>query len=362
LKNLKRKNSITTIFRDHLVPQIQRTMAEDPELDDLLSSVDAGASQAKKDDAELSQLLDSALKDFGPSGTTKSEDDAASAGADPSAAAMGDNAHFPSTASENDFPNLQDLLKGFADFSNESGASSQPVPPDMDFFKELMKEDPQMMGQFEQLAQAACQVDESENSQRQFSESLTSTLTALTQNMESLQSNLSEEEMMAALAGLNVGQPRTDGGELRDDISLDGDDDDAEAGANGPSPAFLPMLGGMMRSILSKEVLHPSLQEIANIYPSWLAENKETLSDGDYERFEKQYIIISEVCRDFEEETEASSEEDKQKRFERVLVHMQKMHELGQPPKELLLKLDPSLETSPGGVPLMPQMDQCNVM
>lgn len=51
-------------------------------------------------------------------------------------------------------------------------------------------------------------------------------------------------------------------GELRDDISLDGDEDDAEAaaGASGPSPAFLPMLGGMMRNILSKEVLHPSLQ------------------------------------------------------------------------------------------------------
>ena len=102
--------------------------------------------------------------------------------------------------------------------------------------------------------------------------------------------------------------------------------------------------------------------EIANIYPSWLEENKETLSDEDYSRFEKQFIIISEVCRDFEDETESSTEDDKQKRFERVLVHMQKMHELGQPPKELLLKLDPSMESNPGGVPLMPQMDQCNVM
>ena len=42
---------------------------------------------------------------------------------------------------------------GFADFSNETGASSQPPPPEMGFFKELMKEDPQLMGQFEQLAQ-----------------------------------------------------------------------------------------------------------------------------------------------------------------------------------------------------------------
>ena len=102
--------------------------------------------------------------------------------------------------------------------------------------------------------------------------------------------------------------------------------------------------------------------EIANIYPGWLEENKNTLSEEDYVRYEKQYIIISEVCRDFEEETESSTEDDKQKRFERVLLHMQNMHELGQPPKELLLKLDPSMATNPGGVPLMPQMDQCSVM
>lgn len=65
-----------------------------------------------------------------------------------------------------------------------------------------------------QSYRAACQVDESENSQRQFSDSLSTTLTALTQNMESLQSNLSEEEMMAALAGLNVAQPKSDEGKL----------------------------------------------------------------------------------------------------------------------------------------------------
>ena len=58
---------------------------------------------------------------------------------------------------------------------------------------------------------AACQIDESENSQKQFSESLTSTLTALTRNMDSLQGNLSEEEMMASLAGLQLGNPGNEG-------------------------------------------------------------------------------------------------------------------------------------------------------
>ena len=78
-------------------------MAEDPELDDLLSSVETGANQAEKDDADLSSLLDSALKDFGPSQT---EGTAAETAADR------DGNHVSSAASENGFPNLQDLLKG----------------------------------------------------------------------------------------------------------------------------------------------------------------------------------------------------------------------------------------------------------
>lgn len=341
-------------------------MAEDPELDDLLLSVEASASQVNKDDAELSQLLDSALKDFTPTQPRLNEQSSniLATSAPNTATTDDDGDSVPSTANENDFPYLSDLLQGFAEFNPADDASSGQHLP-QDFLKELLKEDPRMMSQFEHLAQAACQVDESETSQQEFSESLTSTLTALTQNMDSLRGNLSEEEMMAALAGLNLGTPPVpQNDELRDDISLDGDDDAAvgDAASNGPSPAFLPMLGGMMKSILSKEVLHPSLQEIANIYPSWLEENKETLSEEDFMRFEKQYIIISAVCQDFEEETESSSEDDKQRRFERVLIHMQKMHELGQPPKELLLKLDPSMETNPGGIPMMPQMDQCIIM
>lgn len=328
-------------------------MADDPELDDLLIEANGSNIHSNNNDVELSNLLDSALKDFAPSQN----------GANLNYKKESETETKDETLkSDQGFPFLNELMKGFATFTQAKNQSSQNCDPtqEIDFLKDLMKEDPEMMGQFEYLAQAASKVDDTEASQKEFSTSLTSTLSALTQNMESLQGTLSEEGMMTALAGLNLND-RPDEGELRDDISLDGDDDDAGAAA-GPSPSFLPMLGGMMKSILSKEVLHPSLQEIAAIYPSWLEENKSTLSDEDFVRFEKQFIIIAEVCRDFEQETESTSEIEKQQRFERVLIHMQKMHELGQPPKELLLKLDPSIETIPGAVPMMPQLEQCCIM
>lgn len=345
---------------------------DDPELEDLLGSAEAAAvnssSSQQKDDAELSQLLDSALRDFAPAAPTPGPTDESEGPHTARRQPRGDE------TSDDELPFLSELLKGFAELTPPSasgGATVGDIPQpthELDFLKGLLKEDPQMMGQFEHLAQAACKVDESEDSQKEFSESLTSTLTALTENMESLQGQLSEQEMMAALAGLNLGDagPKPGEGELRDDISLDGDDDEEDeattAAANGPTPAFLPMLGGMMRSILSKEVLYPSLKEIASVYPAWLEDSKDKLSQEEFMRFEKQYIVISEVCDDFEAETEASSEDEKQHRFERVLIHMQKMHELGQPPKDLLLKLDPSMEFNTGGIPMMPQADQCALM
>ena len=87
-------------------------MAEDPELEDLLGSVEASASHVNKDDAELSQLLDSALKDFTPSQSEKGGGGESAA----AAAATSDSAgHVPSTASDQDFPHLEDLLKGMDD-------------------------------------------------------------------------------------------------------------------------------------------------------------------------------------------------------------------------------------------------------
>ena len=85
-------------------------MAEDPELEDLLGSVEASANQTNKDDAELSQLLDSALKDFTPSQTeSKGESAGAAAG---TAGVSGASSQGPSGAGEGDFSHLEDLLKG----------------------------------------------------------------------------------------------------------------------------------------------------------------------------------------------------------------------------------------------------------
>lgn len=47
---------------------------------------------------------------------------------------------------------------------------------------------------------------------------------------------------------------------------------------------FLPFMQGMMQSLLSKEVLYPSLKELVDKYPAWLQENKGKVEPSEYTR------------------------------------------------------------------------------
>ncbi|XP_077302825.1 peroxisomal biogenesis factor 19 isoform X2 [Arctopsyche grandis] len=103
----------------------------------------------------------------------------------------------------------------------------------------------------------------------------------------------------------------------------------------GASNMFVPFMQNMMQSLLSKEVLYPSLKGIVEKYPEWLERNKATLDKKEFDRFSKQNSLMSKVCTELEKETENDSEEIKKKRFDHLLELMQKMQEFGQPPAEL---------------------------
>lgn len=47
---------------------------------------------------------------------------------------------------------------------------------------------------------------------------------------------------------------------------------------------FVPFMQGMMQSLLSKEVLYPSLKELSDKYPAWLSENKGKIEQANYDR------------------------------------------------------------------------------
>lgn len=82
---------------------------------------------------------------------------------------------------------------------------------------------------------------------------------------------------------------------------------------------------GMMQSLLSAEVLLPSLKEMLEKYPTWLDENKDKITDADKERYAKQQELFKVICTELEKETPNDSTEVKSERFKIVLKNMQKV-------------------------------------
>jgi len=121
---------------------------------------------------------------------------------------------------------------------------------------------------------------------------------------------------------------------------------------------LLPMMEGMMQSLLSKDLLYPAMKDMNDKYPGWLADNRGNLSDEDYTKYNKQYDLTRRVCHEYAKEDEQSSEADKKATFERVMALMQEMQELGHPPKEIV-----GDGNGGGGLPLggagFPGAEQC---
>lgn len=129
-------------------------------------------------------------------------------------------------------------------------------------------------------------------------------------------------------------------------------------GETGEAAGFVPFMQSMMQSLLSAEILLPSLKDLVEKYPKYLQDNAEKLSAADKEKYEKQFVLIKEVVEELEKEKAIVSTEVKKERFNMVLDKMQKMQDLGQPPAELLG--DGGGASLPGFDPAL--NDQCCVM
>lgn len=63
-------------------------------------------------------------------------------------------------------------------------------------------------------------------------------------------------------------------------------------------------LDGIMKQLVSKDVLYQPMKDICEKYPSWLEKEKGTLDTEDYRKYHDQYTIISKMCRLYETDPE----------------------------------------------------------
>eukprot|EP00088_Acartia_fossae_P017791 TRINITY_DN20191_c0_g1_i1.p1 TRINITY_DN20191_c0_g1~~TRINITY_DN20191_c0_g1_i1.p1 ORF type:complete len:260 (+),score=81.69 TRINITY_DN20191_c0_g1_i1:82-861(+) len=163
--------------------------------------------------------------------------------------------------------------------------------------------------------------------------SLQDTLLKLTQDTQKLNEMPTDEDMERMFQGMSSDNIEKDLGSL------------------------LPMMEGMMQSLLSKELLYPAIKDMNAQFPAWLEENKTKISQPEYENFESQYDITQKICAHFEKDDIGGTDEGKKENFQKILTLMEEMQKLGHPPKDLVG--DAGLPAFPGGAGGSP--DQCSI-
>lgn len=281
-------------------------------------------------DAELEELLDSALDDFEKASVPPAPEPAAAS----SSASSG--AQKP--------PLLEDCKLFETLFEGDMAAQAKEEWEKA--MTELAQEEPELLQHFQKLSEAAGKVGTDTASQQEFTSCLKETLQGLAKNADNLKSSgLAGDDLVKALEGLGL--------------------EEGEGGGGGDDGNILPIMQSIMQNLLSKEVLYPSLKEITTKYPEWLETNKPSLSPEDYQRYEQQAKIMGDICKLFEREEEGAA--DKESTFERIMDLMQKLQDLGQPPKELAGDAPPGFNFDmdslnlPGG-PGAGSAEQCSVM
>ncbi|XP_074931165.1 peroxisomal biogenesis factor 19 isoform X4 [Phalacrocorax aristotelis] len=265
-------------------------------------------------DPELEELLDSALDDF-EKARPAAPPPPPPAGAQPS----------PSAAAKERF--FQELFEG--ELASQAAAEFEQA------MQELAREEPHLVEQFQKLSEAAGRVGSDTASQQEFTSCLKETLSGLARNATDLQgSSASEEELAKALEGLGL------------------EESDGEG-------SVLPVMRSIMQSLLSKDVLYPSLKEITEKYPEWLQRHGEALPAEQYERYRAQHCVMGRICQQLERERPGEGEEERRARFETLLDLMQQLQDLGHPPKELAGESPPGLNLD---LPGAAGGEQCRLM
>ena len=126
---------------------------------------------------------------------------------------------------------------------------------------------------------------------------------------------------------------------------------------------------GMMKQLISKEIMYEPIKQVTDKFPHWLAEKKKSLSDKEYNRYEliePQYVVIIFVLilnatnyifrygnqyQYFQRIVDVY--ENDPENFPRLMELLQDVQEYGQPPADIIKELAPDLDLDEDGMPKM---------
>ncbi|XP_001357147.1 peroxisomal biogenesis factor 19 isoform X1 [Drosophila pseudoobscura] len=261
-------------------------------------------SEEKQNGDDLNDLLDSALQDFDKSGNKKEKGKATDAASTEVAEGSEDpDAFFIEQAKV-----LADRMNTLFGGPDTPSGDIPPLPQDPD----------QIMSGFKKMAEAAALTLSGENSATdedvsKYSDSISQALKGLQEGTDNLAAPASENDIASMFGSLNLDGSGAPDGNM-----------------------FLPFMEGMMQSLLSAEILLPSIKELLEKYPKYLEENDAKLSAEDKERYQKQMELYKVIEGHLQSEKPDDSATVKREKFRVVLDDMRKLQDYGQPPAEIL--------------------------
>lgn len=259
----------------------------------------------------------------------------------------------PKTADQVEDKNLEDLLdSALEDFndpskdtevSDESGGQTDIIESpqiDEDWTKDFME---QAANQFEKDLQTFIKNGTESELGASFEKMARTVASAMTDTNDKEGSNVNTDFQSVIAQALQDLSVTTE--DLQKESDLAAMFGQASSG-EGAGDIF-PLMQGMMQSLLSKEILYPLFKELVEKYPTWLEEKKDTLSDGDNQRYTKQLELMQKICTELEKEKDDDTEEIKKRRFETISSLMHEMYTCGQPPEDLVGKQPPFFQFDP---------------
>lgn len=117
--------------------------------------------------------------------------------------------------------------------------------------------------------------------------------------------------------------------------------------ALGDREDYNEVIDGVMRQLLSKDLMYIPIQQICGKFPEWLAFHKESLRESDYCNYGKMYQAFQKILAVYDVEPD---------NFPRLMELMFDIQQYGQPPAEIIKDLAPGLKFDENGMPIMPNM------
>lgn len=283
-------------------------------------------------DPDLDSLLDDAIEDFNkpsvPVAVAPRE-----AGA-PGVPQAGDSNVWTEEFIQQSTARFEQTMRGLLEQQQGAAASQAPnntgEMPEMDFSN--------LSSELSKFAETAAKSATEAKTDSDYTKALADSLKQLNQSTEQIKGTPTADDLTKMFEGMG----------------LMGEGSEGEGGMN--ANGLFPLMQVMLENILSKEVLYTPMKEIVGKYPDWLADHRSSLPEADFERYNKQFDIMKQVVEVYEVENETDTEEIKSQRFEKIMTGMQKLQELGQPPKDLVGDMGPMVNFDEAGNPQMPDM------